>query len=338
MFNNNETFSSMPDLYKILECPEDATPEYIKKQYRKMSLNHHPDKNLGDASAEEKFKTINMAYEILSDPSSKSKYDNRNNQPNIPRGMNNTNGNMDDIIKMFFSTNSNNPFGGKFPFNMNVNGSPGGNVHIFRNGQPVHMTSQDSGIPPVIQKKVSISFDTAYHGGQVPIEIERWSAEISTTTNPPDVNQAESHEKNEIRKTEQETVYLEIPKGIDTNEVISIKGKGNVKNNVYGDVKVIIVVEKHDQFKREGLNLIYAKTISFKESICGFESIIRHVNGKQLRYKSDAGQVVRDGTIKTIPGLGMMRNNHVGSLIVKLQIDYSKKLTEDQITKLNEIL
>ena len=105
-----------------------------------------------------------------------------------------------------------------------------------------------------------------------------------------------------------------------------------------GDVKVIIQVDNHEVFRREGLNLVYVKTISFKESLCGFESIITHVNGKQLRYKSEPGQIVRDGTMKTIQGLGMMRNHHVGNLIVKLNIDYSKKLSMEQVNKLKEIL
>ena len=346
MFNNDQSYASMPDLYKILECPGDASPEIIKKQYRKLSLIHHPDKNPGDTSSEERFKTINMAYEILSDSSTKSKYDNRNNQPNIPSGMGMGGpggGNMDDIMKMFFSSN-NTPFGGRFPFSVNVNGNPGGsnsNIHVFRNGQPVPMRSPDSGKPVVIQKRVNIPFNTAYHGGQIPIDIERWTIELSTTTSSDDdttSQQETSTSSKEIRKTEHETVYVEVPKGIDNNEIITIEGKGNVKSNVSGDVKVIIVVDKHEEFRRDGLNLIYEKTISFKESICGFESIIRHVNGKQLRYKSDPGQVVRDGTIKTIQGLGMLRHNHVGTMIIKLHIDYSKKLTEDQIKKLNEIL
>ena len=337
MFNNDESYASMPDLYKILECPEDATPEVIKKQYRKLSLIHHPDKNpTNSAVAEEKFKNINMAYEVLSDPATKTKYDNRNNIPSPSFNTNSGNGNMDDIMKMFFSSSSSNPFGGKFPFHVNVNGNTGGNIHIFRNGQPVYMRTADNGKPPIIQKKVNISFDTAYHGGQIPIDIERWTTEVSTNTE--EGNQSETTNNNEIQKTENETVYVEIPKGIDTNEVITIEGKGNMKNGIYGDVKIIIVVDKHEEFRREGLNLIYEKKISFKESICGFESIIRHINGKQLRYKSDPGQVVRDGTIKTIPGLGMMRNNHVGSMIIKLQVDYSRKLTLEQIKKLNHIL
>jgi len=335
MFNNDPSYATMPDLYKLLECNDNAAPDVIKKQYRKLSLIHHPDKNQGDAASEERFKSINMAYEILSDPATKTKYDNRNNQPN-PSAMHGA-GNMDDIMKMFFSSNSNNPFGGvRFPFSVNGNGNPGGNIHVFRNGKQVNMRTPDNGKPTIIQKRVTIPFDTSYHGGQIPIEIERWTTEVTSTSSTED---SESKDGNkEIRKTEHETVYVEVPKGIDNNEIISIVGKGNVQNEVAGDVKVIIIVEKHDDFRRDGLNLIYEKTISFKESICGFETIIRHVNGKQLRYKSDPGQIVRDGTIKTIPGLGMLRNNHVGTMIIKLHIDYSKKLTEEQIKKLNEIL
>ena len=346
MFNNDQSFLTMPDLYKILECPEDASPEIIKKQYRKLSLIHHPDKNLSDrTAAEEKFKHINMAYQVLSDPTTKMKYDNRHNEPDMQHGngMNNPS-NMDDIIKMFFSSNSTNPFGGRVPFHVNMNGNPRGNVHLFRNGQQVHMNMRpnDNGKPPVMQKRVNISFDTAYHGGQIPIDIERSISEVSFEEATNEENtETDAHVpkgKKEIRKTENETVYVEIPKGIDTNEVITIEGKGNAKEGVYGDVRVVIVVDNHEEFKREGLNLIYEKRITFKESVCGFESIIKHINGKQLRYKSETGQVVRDGTVKTIQGLGMMRNNHVGSLIIKLHVDYSCKLSLEQIKKLNHVL
>ena len=347
MYNNEQSFASLPDLYKILECNEDASPDIIKKQYRKLSLIHHPDKNQGNSESVEKFKSINMAYQILSNKESKEKYDNRHNEGNMRgHGMQGGGTNMEDIMKMFFSTNgSSNSFGGRFPFSVNLNGNSPGNIHIFRNGQPVNMrATEGNGKPPTIQKKVKIPFITAYNGGQIPIEIERWTSVSSSSTSAQNTSTREEEELHkqasniETRNKENETVYIEIPKGIDTNEVITITGKGNVNGDVSGDVKVIIEVEKHDEFRREGLNLIYVKTISFKESICGFESIIRHVSGKQLRYKSDPGQVVRDGVIKTIQGLGMHRNNHVGSLIVKLHIDYSKKLTEDQIRRLSEIL
>lgn len=339
MFNNEPSFQDFPDLYKILECSEDASPDAIKKQYRRMSLAHHPDKNIGDPSAEEKFKSINMAYEVLSDPAKKLKYDNRNNRhpSNNPAGMgSNVNGNMDDIIKMFFNSTNSNPFangGGRFPFSVNMSGGGNApNVQIFRNGRPVHVHSQQQpGKPPVIQIQKTISFDTSYNGGQIPVDIDRF---VSTVEN---VEEAGEGVK-DTRKTEQETVYVEIPKGIDNNEIITIEGKGNIQNETMGDVKVIIKVDRHSDFIRDGLNLVYVKTITFKESICGFESIIRHVSGKQLRYKSEPGQIVKDGTTKTIQGLGMMRNHHVGNLIVKLHIDYSNKLTIDQLNKLREIL
>ena len=144
---------------------------------------------------------------------------------------------------------------------------------------------------------------------------------------------------NNVKKTETEKIYFPIPKGIDSGEIIVIRDKGNcINNTLRGDLKLHITVKNNTEFKREGLNLIYEKRITFKESICGFESIIRHVNGKQLRYKSEPGQVVRDGTIKTISGLGMMRNNHVGSMIIKVHVDYSKKLSLEQIKKLNHVL
>ena len=80
------------------------------------------------------------------------------------------------------------------------------------------------------------------------------------------------------------------------------------------------------------------KEISLKESLCGFEFIINHISGKQLRFSNDAGNIIKDGLIKSIPNYGMERDSHKGSLCVKFSIKYPDKFTIDQVEKLKQIL
>lgn len=305
----------MDNLYKILEVSENATQDEIKKNYRKLSLLHHPDKNPGNVEAENKFKNINEAYQILGDEEERRRYDMNKRSPfgghNMNHGMNPGAGHMDDVFKMFF--------GGGIPGMGGMGGFPGGNIRIFRNGQAVDVNSLNR--PPPIIKNVVISLEQAYKGDQVAIQIERWIFEDG------------------IRKCENETLYITINKGIDDKEIIILREKGNIlDSNLKGDVKIIISIQNSSIFKREGLNLFMEKELSFKESLCGFEFIINHLNGKQLRYKSEDGKAIIPGTIKSIPNYGMVRDNHTGNLCIKFSVKYPEKFTLEQIERLKEIL
>ena len=146
---------------------------------------------------------------------------------------------------------------------MNNMGNMGnmGNIHIVRN-----MLNK----PPPIMKNLVISLEQSYKGDQQPIQIERWIFE------------------DDIRKIENETLYIPIMKGIDDKEIIILRDKGNVMNTTLkGDVKIVINIQNSTIFKRDGLNLHIEKEISLKESLCGFNFIIDHISGKQLRYNSE---------------------------------------------------
>ena len=208
---------------------------------------------------------------------------------------------------------------GGMPGMPGMGGFPTGNVRVFRNGQPVDVNMLNK--PPPIMKNIVISLEQAYQGAQIPVQIERWLFEDG------------------IRKCENETLYIPIQKGIDDKEMIILRERGNIMDsNLKGDVKIVINIQNTTFFKRDGLNLTIDKEISFKESLCGFDFIIPHINGKQLRFNNEAGSPIKDGLVKVIQGFGMERENNKGNLCIKFAVKYPERLTKEQIEKLREIL
>jgi len=317
-YNNfmEETF------YNILEIPETASKDEIKKAYRKLSLKWHPDKNPGNGDAISKFQKISEAYETLSDDSRKQAYDNRNNNPFARMHSMNGNGrggvgpefeNIDEI----FSTLFGNAFGGMGGIH-GMGGFPGGpNIHIFRNGVPINMMQK----PTPIIKTIEISMEQVLNGGNIPVDIERWIIE------------------NGNKVFEKETLYVEIPKGVDDNEIVILRDKGNVLNEMArGDIKLFIKVQNETEFKRHGLDLIYDKTISLKESLCGFSFELKYVNGKVYTIHNNSGNIIVPDYNKIIPNMGVTRENHVGNLIIHFNVVFPESLTKEAIEKLQEIL
>lgn len=299
------------DYYNILGVNRNASPDDIKKSYRKMSLKHHPDRPGGNV---EKFKKLNTAYEVLSDPQKKKNYDMTGNEEGNPfiRGGGGMPPNMDNLFSSLFT--------GGFP-GMHMNpgmhsGMP--NVRIFRNGQPVFNGMQK---PPVISKQITISLKDAYHGVNHPLEIERWIMSNNTKT------------------IEKEKIYVEVPKGIDSGEIIKIENKGNVMSDTNkGDIKVHVNVCSDSVFSRNGLNLYFDKNISLKESLIGFKFEFKFLNDKTYAINNEEKNIIKPNYQKDIRGMGMERNGRKGSLIIRFNIVFPDKLTDDQITGLKELL
>lgn len=313
----------MEDYYKVLGVEENASQDDIKKAYRKLSLLHHPDKNPGNTEAEAKFKNINEAYQVIGDEDERKKYEMGKRNPfgniggnsHMPPNAHHVNPN--DLFKMFFGS------GGEGMPGMGVfggmNGFPGGNIRVFQNGQPVNVNSLNK--PPPIIKNVTISLEQAYKGDQIPVQVDRWLFEDG------------------IRKLENETLYIPITKGLDDKEIIILRERGNVMDaNLKGDVKLIISIQNSTPFKRNGLNLHMEREITLKESLCGFEFIINHISGQQLRFKTESGVPIRDGLVKSINGYGMERENNKGNLCIKFNVKYPDNLTPEQVSTLKSIL
>ena len=193
------------------------------------------------------------------------------------------------------------------------------NVQIFRNGKPVNM--QNFQKPEPIIKQITIELNHSYTGINIPVEIERWII-IS--------NQ---------KKIEKEKLYIQIPRGVDSGEIIVIKDKGNIVNeNIKGDIKIYINVNNNTEFKREGLNLVLKKNITLKESLTGFKFDIKHLNGKTYTINNDAGNIIPNDFVKEINSLGLKRGDVVGNLLIKFKVQFPEKISEHQIEKLKEIL
>jgi DnaJ-class molecular chaperone len=308
--------------YSILGVPENANADEIKKAYRKLSLKYHPDRNQGDIEKTKTFQKINEAYETLSDNEKKDEYDMRGKNPFMR--MNSFGGNGDDMdmndlfANLFFGGMPGMPgmpggmFAGGFP--------PGANVRVFRNGVPVNM-GQGFDKPAPITKTIHINMGTVLTGGKIPLEIERWSLENGT------------------KVFEIVTVYVDIFKGVDHNEIIVLREQGNsINDTCKGDVKVFINISNDSQFIRRGLDLIMHKEISLKEALCGFSFEIKYINGKVYTINNQTGNIIPPNYEKVIPNMGLTRENHVGNLIIIFNTKFPETLTKETIEALGKLL
>lgn len=314
----------MENYYDILGVSKAANDEEIKKAYRKLSLKHHPDRDGGDA---EKFKQLSQAYETLSDPEKKNQYDHQGSHPFFQQ--HNMGGDdmhdINNIFNMMFSGGipgmGGMPAGIRFAGGGGINIMPGVRInHMGPNGIPT-MFQQLQKPPPII-KNIQITIQQAYTGHNLPIEI--------TKTNI----------INNVEKEETETIYIQIPPGIDDNEIIIIGERGNsINDTIRGDVKIIIGVQNNTKLTRYGLDLVHKSTISLKEALCGFAIELDHLNGKKLTLNNMVNRsIVKPHYKKVVPNLGMIRENNTGNLIIEFDIEFPDSLTEEQMTKLSEIL
>jgi len=322
------------NLYNVLGINENADVSDIKKAYRSLSLKYHPDKNGGDPEAVSKFQKISEAYEILGDTQKRKEYDmTRNFSANIfggqqfsPKTFNmNSDIPLDDILGAIFSDMS-------FSMQNGFSGMPlNAKFHVFNgNGGPINMNmpmhmnmglNQALQKPVPINKTIKISLEQVYNGTKISVDIERWIME------------------NGLKMFEKETLYVDISQGIDDGEIIILRDKGNILNfNNKGDVKIFIQIINESCFKRSGMDLVFDKTISLKDSLCGFTFEIKHLNGKTYTLNNNSGNIITPNYRKIIPNMGIIRDTHVGNMIIQFNTIFPESLTNEQITKLREIL
>lgn len=304
----------MSNYYERLQISKTATEPEIKKAFRKLSLEFHPDRNQSP-DAQAKFQEINEAYETLSDPNKRRQYDmmgggnvmDGGNFPFPPGGAFHFGGmhmhagmppEMNDIFEQLFSGS----FGG--------GGMPGGqhgSFRVFQNGRPVPQK------PPPFQKHVQITLEQAFNGFSIVFEMES----------------ANGREK----------IPITVPRGISNNECLVIEEKGHANGNTRGDLHLIFEIEPHAFFRQDGQDLLCTKTITLKEALCGFLLEIPHLNGKMLRITNHTQpHIVKPGFKREVPGFGMVRGDNVGKMILEFDIVFPESLTTEQKTVLSETL
>jgi len=286
------------DYYKTLGINPNASDSEIKKAYRSLSFKYHPDKN-SDPNVTDTYKKINEAYEVLSDPQKRAQYDNPNP--------------MESLLKEMFR-------GKPTPMHSMPNpmhSMPNVFEEIFKMhnmGEQVIFSFDEPQIAP-LDKKIEITFEQSYKGGNIPISIER------------------EFRKGQMCFKEQEKIYVVIPSGIDDGEIIEIPDKGNVMFDKRGILRLHIKI-MHDsnlKFERKGLNIIYNQTITFKESICGFEYLIHYIDGSPLKLKSSRGNIIQNGDEKSVKGKGFLRDGQTGDLVIHFKVT-PQELTDEQIS------
>lgn len=289
--------------YDILGISTNASPEDIKKSYRKLSLMYHPDKTQGDPVKTNLFTKIGNAYDVLSDPIKKQEYDYSLNHSHRQQGLGGLYGdelfmNPEDIIAHMFSN-------GLFP---GMGGMGGIQINSF------HFKPQ-----PII-KKVLIPLHLSYSGGVIPIEIERTIIE------------------NNMKLNEVETIYVTIDKGVDNDEIIVLEGKGNITPNSKGDVKILVKIDNNTEYTRSGLDLSISKKITLKESLTGFQFPLAHINGNVYNINNSRGNIIPPNFNKKITGMGMSRGGHTGDLIIVFDVIFPQQLDASVIETISQIL
>jgi DnaJ-class molecular chaperone len=292
------------DIYfSILNITRDSTLNDIKKAYRLLSIKHHPDKN-GNASSDQ-FNKINEAYSILMSNYDSIKFAEKKQD-------------IEYANKTIVSNNgyANNVANAANVANVaNVANCYANDTMISKYDNVINRSYED------IIINLAINYNEAYNGCNKPINVER---KIN-------VNNVIGHER--------ETLYVQIPKGIDNNEIITLVNKGNsyVNNGVsHSNVKIIIQLIPHELFERNGLDIIFIKSISLKEALLGFSFMLNHINSKT--YNITCTEIIHFNYEKIKPAMGFMRDNFVGNLIIKFNIIFPVSLSLDTKKQLATLL
>ncbi len=316
------------DYYSILGVAKNATPEAIKKKYRKLAMEYHPDRNKGDKQAEEKFKNINEAYAVLSDPKKRKQYDTfgsakfhqRFSQEDIFQGFD-----IGDILKDFgFTTDD--VFGSMFGRGRKGGGRTGRRQRSpFGAGQGFDFQDifsqtggRGSGAQPAAKgadrtTELTITLEEAASGAQKSVTLAAAGKSQALT--------------------------VKIPAGIRDGNKLRLAGKGDPGHpgTPPGDLYLVVRVQPHPVFRREDDHLHLEKEIKLSEALLGTTIEVPTLLEKPRKVKVPAG--TQPGAKIRLPGMGMpgRGNSSPGDAYVSLRISLPKNLNKRQKKLVEEL-
>jgi len=343
------------DCYEILGVSKGASDDEIKKAFRQQAKKYHPDLNPDNKEAEEKFKEVNEAYEILSNPEKKSRYDQfgyagvdpsygqGQGQGGFGGGFGGFGGGFGDIFDTFFGGG----FGG------------GSNTNAPRQGSDIEITANITFEEAAFGTKKELSFKrievcsecngTGAQKGTQPetcpdchgtgqIKRMRQTMLGNMMTQSPCTR---CNGKGKIVKTpcsacngqgrtqKNKKIKLDIPEGIDNGQYLQKRGFGNAGANggPYGDLLIGIRIKPHELFKRKGADVYCDMPIDFVEAALGAEIDVPTIHGK-IKYKIPEG--TQTGTSFIIKGKGIKKMLGKGDHIFKVNVDVPRNLSSKQ--------
>lgn len=359
--------STKRDYYEILGVQKGASQDEIKKAYRKVAMQFHPDRNPGDKAAEEKFKEAAEAYEVLSDADKRAQYD-RFGHAGVQgngRGFGGGNGNMEDIFSQFGDIFGDDLFGSFFGGGggrrggQRMRGVRGSNLRI-----KIKLTYEEiaKGVTKQVKVKKHVPCNTC-HGsgakdkgsvqtcntcggtGQVRRVSNTFLGQMQTVSTCPTCNGEGTTItakcgscKGEGRVYGEETVTLDIPAGVQEGMQLSLGGRGNAgeRGGPPGDLIVLIEEEQHKELHRDGLNVAYELHISFPDACFGTSVEVPTIDGR-AKIKIPAG--TQSGKIFRLKGKGFpgVNSYEKGDQLIYVNVWTPQNLSAEEKSQLEKM-
>jgi molecular chaperone DnaJ len=291
------------DFYAVLGVTKDADATAIKKAYRKLARQLHPDQNPGDAAAEARFKDIGEAYAVLSDPEQRQQYDQLRAMAGGARftagGRGGGTAGFEDVFGGMFGGGANGP-GGRVRYSTGGAGGAGFEDilgGLFGGGGPGFGATRGPQPGADLTASTTLPFRTAVEGSTISLSVEG------------------------------RTVNARIPAGVRDGQKIRLRGKGRPGDPgaPAGDLVITVHVEPHPVFTLDGTNLRVTVPIAFDEAALGATIEVPTLDGSTVRVKVPAG--TPSGRTLRVKGKGVATSKGTGDLLVNVQVVVPQKLS-----------